>query len=260
VVDRGAVEPMNLESQQIRLGSDILIAALECISHAVVITDREGNIRWVNHTFTAMTGYTSQEAVGRNARLLRSGRQDPAFYQDLWQTILSGRRWHGELVNRRKDGSLYLEEQTIAPLKGAGGEITHFVAVKQDITPRKNAGYRASLLVYALESAGECVVITDAWNHILYVNRAFQETYGYAEQELLGQHISMVRAPGSPRPPVEEVLSGTLKGGWRGEVTNRRKDGSEFPIHLSTSVVGDHRGAAVCPGRGGEKLVAGAPR
>ncbi len=107
--------------------------------------------------------------------------------------------------------------------------------------PREPDILRTNLLVNALESAAECVVITDASNHILYVNRSFVETYGFARQELSGRHISLVRAPESPVPPVEEIFAGTLKGGWRGELINRRKDGSVFPIHLSTSVVRDKR-------------------
>lgn len=114
-------------------------AALESAANAIVIADREGRIIWVNPAFTRSTGYTLEEAQGQNPRMLKSGKQDQAFYRNLWETILAGRVWHGEIVNRRKDGSLYTEEMTVTPVRNTGGEIAHFVAIKQDITERKRA-------------------------------------------------------------------------------------------------------------------------
>ena len=112
-------------------------AALESAANAIVITDRAGTVTWVNPAFTRLTGYSAQEIVGQNPRLLKSGKQNQAFYQNLWETILAGRVWHAEMVNRRKDATLYIEENTITPVRGELGEITHFIAVKQDITERK---------------------------------------------------------------------------------------------------------------------------
>jgi PAS domain S-box-containing protein/putative nucleotidyltransferase with HDIG domain len=111
-------------------------AALDAVANAIVITDVEGHIRWVNPAFTRLTGYSAAESIGQTTRLLRSGGQTEAYYHELWETILAGKIWHGELLNRRKDGSLYVEEQTITPVRGAEGQITHFVAIKQDITER----------------------------------------------------------------------------------------------------------------------------
>jgi PAS domain S-box-containing protein len=112
-------------------------AALEAAANAITITDRDGNITWVNPAFTRLTGYTLEEAVGNNPRLLQSGQHDKAFYKNLWDTVLSGNVWHGEIINKRKDGSLYTEEMTITPLRNESGESSHFIAIKQDITPRK---------------------------------------------------------------------------------------------------------------------------
>lgn len=115
-------------------------AALEFAANAVVITDRDGTIQWVNPAFAKLTGYSAEESVGRNPReLLRSGAHDKSFYQHMWNTILSGQVWRGELVNRRKDGALYTEEQAIAPVTNSEGEITHFVGIKLDVSHRKNA-------------------------------------------------------------------------------------------------------------------------
>ncbi|PWB80682.1 MAG: hybrid sensor histidine kinase/response regulator [Candidatus Methylomirabilota bacterium] len=118
---------------QIRLQA----AALEGAANGIVITDRNGTIRWVNPAFTRLTGYTAEEVVGRTPRLLRSGRHDQAFYRNLWATVLSGRVWQGEIVNRRKDGRLYTEAQTITPVPDEHGDIAHFIAIKQDITEHK---------------------------------------------------------------------------------------------------------------------------
>jgi PAS domain S-box-containing protein len=113
-------------------------AALEAAANGISITDRNGTIRWINPAFTRLTGYTAEEAIGRNPRLLKSGQHDQAFYQNLWETVLSGRVWQGEIINRRKDGSLYTEEQTITPVLDERGDIGHFVAIKQDITERRH--------------------------------------------------------------------------------------------------------------------------
>ncbi len=112
-------------------------SALEAAADGIVITDAEGAIAWANPAFTAMTGYALDEVRGQNPRVLRSGVQREAFYRQMWETIKAGAVWRGELYNRRKDGSLYVEEMAITPVKGDGGAITHFVAIKQDVTQRK---------------------------------------------------------------------------------------------------------------------------
>ncbi len=113
------------------------LTALQSTANAIVITGADGTIEWVNAAFESLTGYSAAEVTGKNPRFLKSGRQAVAFYQDLWETILAGRVWHGEVVNKRKDGSLYTEEMTITPVSDAGGTITQFVAIKQDVTERK---------------------------------------------------------------------------------------------------------------------------
>jgi PAS domain S-box-containing protein len=112
-------------------------AALHAAADAIVITDRAGVIEWVNPAFTQLTGYTAEEALGKTpGDLVKSGQHAPAFYQELWETILAGRRWDGEMINRRKDGRLYTEEQAITPIQDASGVITHFVAIKKGMTER----------------------------------------------------------------------------------------------------------------------------
>ena len=133
-VERKRMERVSVdEKERLRLQG----AALESTADGVVITARDGTITWVNPAFTSMTGWSAEEAAGRNLSILRSGQHDAAFYDELWRTILDGRVWDGEITNRKKDGLLYVEAQTITPVRGGGGEISHFVCVKRDVSQRR---------------------------------------------------------------------------------------------------------------------------
>lgn len=125
-------------------------AALRSAANVMVITNRKGNIVWANPAFTTTTGYALEEVVGRNPRILRGAEPlrppPPNFYADLWRTIRNGRVWHGEFYNRRKDGMPLIEDATITPVRDLQGVITHYVAVKQDITERKHQEEERALL------------------------------------------------------------------------------------------------------------------
>jgi PAS domain S-box-containing protein len=112
--------------------------ALAAAANAILITDAAGQIVWVNPAFTKLTGYELGEVMGQTPRILKSGHHDRAFYEQMWKTVLRGQVWHGEMVNRRKDGSLYTEEMTITPVLDENGVMQNFVAIKQDITARKS--------------------------------------------------------------------------------------------------------------------------
>lgn len=111
--------------------------ALESASNTVVITNTKGIIEWVNPAFTVTTGYTKEEAIGKNPRILNSGKQPASYYAEMWQHILAGKNWRGEFINRRKDGQLFTEDVNITPVLGDDGQITHFVAIKQDVSKLK---------------------------------------------------------------------------------------------------------------------------
>lgn len=106
----------------------------------VVITDKQGKIEYVNPKFTEITGYLAEEAMGQTPSILNARLQPSEFYRDLWQTILSGKEWRGEFCNKRKNGEIFWESASISPILDEKGEITHFVAVKEDITEKKKAG------------------------------------------------------------------------------------------------------------------------
>ena len=172
--------------EQLRLQSSALNAA----ANAIVITDVNGAVQWANPAFTLLTGYTLEESLNKNPReLVRSGQQGKAYYQNMWNTILSGDVWHGEIVNRRKDGSHYSEELTITPLKDAEGQVIHFIAVKQDITERKQAEAALSVREKQYRTLVEqlpAIVYIDDINiegRTMYVSPQIETILGFTPQE-----------------------------------------------------------------------------
>jgi len=129
-----------------------LSRATENSPASVVITDKRGQIEYVNPTFSRVTGYTPEEALGKNPRVLKSGNLPRLFYKNLWDTILAGNVWEGDFINRKKSGEEFWESASISPIKNDQGEITHFVAVKQDVTERKKM---EAELVQAKQAADE---------------------------------------------------------------------------------------------------------
>ena len=164
-------------------------AALNVAANAVVITDAQGNIEWANPAFTRTTGYTLAEALGKNPRdLINSGQHEPEFFRRMWQTILAGEVWTGEVINRRKNGELFNEEMTITPLLDEARKITHFIAIKQDITRRRQAEEALRESEHRLQqiaaSLQEAVWLLDASTRkILYVNPAFEQITGHTCEE-----------------------------------------------------------------------------
>jgi PAS domain S-box-containing protein len=177
-------------------------AALEATANAMVITNRAGAIAWVNPAFTRSTGYALDEVMGQNPRVLKSGKHDQSFYRELWVTILAGRVWQGELINRHKDGTLSPQETTITPVCGAGGAITHFVGVKQDLSERKRAaealrqseGRYRSLFENMLEGFAYCRMLFegDQPQDFVYleVNSAFEQLTGL--KNVVGRRVTEV--------------------------------------------------------------------
>ncbi|MFA5903898.1 MAG: PAS domain S-box protein [Desulfobacula sp.] len=122
------------ERKQMEADRERWLTAIEQIAEGIVITDPGGTIEYVNPSFEKMTGYSSRELMGKNPRILKSGKQDESFYQSMWETLASGRIWNDKIINKKKDGSFYIEDTRISPVFDGSRKITHFVAVKRDIT------------------------------------------------------------------------------------------------------------------------------
>jgi PAS domain S-box-containing protein len=188
-----------------------LVAAVEQAADGILITDTAGIIQYVNPAFTALTGYSSEEAQGQHARILKSGRQTATTYQELWSTIQAGRVWHGEIVNRRKDGSFYPEEMQITPVQGTNGEISSYIAIKRDVSGRKSAEEAQRLLAAIVESSGEAIIAQTAGGVILTWNQAAETLFGYTAEEVIGNHVSML-VPPERLPMLGELTGRVLQG------------------------------------------------
>ncbi|MFH2091215.1 MAG: cache domain-containing protein [Pseudomonadota bacterium] len=122
------------ERKQMEADRERYFAAIEQVAEGVVITDTDANIEYVNPAFEKITGFSEQELIGKNPRILKSGEHDELFYRQLWETIMTGNIWNGRIMNKRKNGSFYIEDATISPVLDKLGKIINFVAVKHDIT------------------------------------------------------------------------------------------------------------------------------
>jgi len=187
----------------------LLSQAVEQTASSVVITDSTGAITYVNRKFCETTGYQLSEVIGQNPRVLKSGMQGPQLYGELWRTISSGREWHGELHNKRKDGTLFWESAIISPITDQNGHISHFLAVKEDITRRKETERhlqkkQAELVLkheqltdlfrqveqgkreweQTMDCIDDMVAMADRESRVRRCNRAFQQFVGYSHKEL----------------------------------------------------------------------------
>jgi PAS domain S-box-containing protein len=227
-----------VRNEELLLSQQILSltsTALETAANAVMITNFKGTILWVNPAFVALTGYTSEEVVGKTPRLLKSGKHDREFYKTLWETILAGKTWRGSFTNRRKDGSLYYDEHTITPVRSDDGSITRFIAIMNDVTERRQAEAalkksegRFRLLV---EQAVDAFFLHDGDGKFLEVNPRACESLGYSKEELLNMSVSDVTSLSEEEA---KSIGDQLQAGSTLTVNDhhRRKDGTRFPVEV----------------------------
>lgn len=208
-----------------------LSRAVEQSGNSIIVTDTNGDIEYVNPTFEKITGYSFEEIKGKNPRILKSGSQRLGFYEKLWDTISSGNVWHGAFHNKRKDGSLYWENATIAPVMDHTGKVTNYVAIKEDVTSRREAEEQLRKLSQAVEQSANTIIIMDRDGRIEYVNPTFSAITGYSSDEAIGKTPESLMNPlATPGRFREQEWWLTVNAGatWRGEFRNYRKDGSVF--------------------------------
>ncbi len=206
---------------------------------------QDGRFAYVNPQLAKTFGYPPEEVIGRLGPRDLTAVDDRGAVAEHIRRRVDGEvaTVHYEFRGLRKDGSLLDCEALGARTELAGRPA--IIGTLLDITDRKRAEAENRLLAHALRSVSQCVSVTDTEDRILFVNRAFEETYGYPEEELVGKPISVVRSPHTPSANASTILPATLAGGWQGQVINRRKNGEDFPVALSTSVVRDEGGNAV---------------
>jgi PAS domain S-box-containing protein len=159
----------------------ILSETIEQSPISVAITDKEGFLKYVNPFFSELSGYSQKEVIGQNINIVKSGAHDNKFYKQLWETINSGKIWTGEFINKRKDGLFFAELARIAPLTDKSGEITHFVAIKTDITLRKQLESeileKSSYIQHILDSQQNMIIVTNG-KEILSYNKSCKDFFG----------------------------------------------------------------------------------
>ncbi len=225
-----------------------LSSAVEQSQVSVVITDLQGTIEYVNPKFTEVSGYSAKEVLGQNPRLLNAGLQSADFYKDMWDTIIAGDNWQGEFANKKKDGDIFWENATISPIRSSAGQITHFVAVKEDVSERKLAEetLRESeeTLSKITSSALSAIIMLDSDNgKISFWNEAAEKIFGWTAQEVIGEKLHDLIVPEQYRSQHLEGLkqfSQTGEGpliGRSTEISAINREGQEFPVELNLSPV-----------------------
>lgn len=160
---------------------------------SVVITNLAGEIKYVNQQFLKLSGYSKDEVIGKNPRILKSGRTPAETYKEFWDTVKSGKTWKGEFTNKKKNGTIYIESAVISPVKNSNGEITGYLAVKEDITDRKKMeeALKQSEDHYRdlVENSSDLICIHDLNGKLLMVNNAAEKITGYTKDELLNMYL-----------------------------------------------------------------------
>ena len=223
-----------------------LSRAIEQSPSSIIITNKTGEIEYVNPKFSKLTGYSNNEAIGENPRFLKSGSTSKDEYIDLWKTISSGGEWHGEFRNRKKNGDEYIELASISPILNNNGEITHYLAVKDDITDRKKVENDLHKFLMGIENSSDAVFITDINGTIEFVNTAFEQIYGYQKSEAIGKTPRILKS-GLISPENYKYFWSTLLAGnaVNGELLNKTSDGRIIDIEASNSPILDEKGKIV---------------
>ncbi len=197
-------------------------------SSLVATTDKAGDIIYVNDKFAEACGYSREELLGKNHRILKSGYHPPAFYEDLWKTISSGRVWRGRIRNRARDGHDFWVDTTIVPVL-VDGRPERYLSLRTDVTEEMRQQAELQRLSNAVEQTADAIVITDHHGVIEYVNPAFETTTGYSRAEALGRTPRILKSGKQP-PEFYEQLWKTISAGevYRGAPINRKKSGELY--------------------------------
>ena len=221
--------------------------ALDAASNGVVITSADGDMPmvYVNPAFVRITGYPAEELLGVNCRLLQGDDREQAALEAIRGGVARREACTAELRNYRKDGTLFWNRLSIAPVEDRHGRITHFVGVQEDITDSVNKEQRLRQSATVFDNAQEGMTVTELDGTIIEVNRAFSEITGYRRDEIIGSNPRILQSGRHDRGFYQAMWASLQESGrWSGEVWNRRKSGEVYPQLLTISVVRDECGRA----------------
>ncbi|PIQ99227.1 MAG: hypothetical protein COV66_15275 [Nitrospinae bacterium CG11_big_fil_rev_8_21_14_0_20_45_15] len=207
----------------------ILTEAINQSPNSVALTDKDGKIEYVNRAFIQKSGYREDELIGNNPRILKSGKNSADFYRDLWITISSGNIWTGNIINRRKNGTFYLEYLQISPLKNAIGEISHYFSLRLLDKQLELGEKDMNKLTHTLDQLPQAVLMTDRDGFITFANPSFERITGYSLNEVVGMNPNILKS-GKQTPEFYEKLWSCITSGrsWRGELYNKNKKGEFY--------------------------------
>jgi len=222
-----------------------LSAAVEQSPNVVSIIDLHGNLEYVNSKFTEITGYSSEEMLGKKPIIFSKISSDRIF-ENLWDTILSGKEWRGEFINRKKNGEVFWVDASISPILDSKGDITNFIHIAKDITERRGDELELNKLTTAVEQSANTIVITDITGEIEYVNPKFTDMTGYSATEAIGQNPRILNAGTLPKEYYTEMWQ-TISNGeiWKGEFHNKAKDGRLFWENVTITPIKNIKGVII---------------
>lgn len=214
--------------------------AVEQSPVSILITDTNARTQYVNPKFTEITGYSRAEILGENPRILKSGLTPPETYEQLWANLTTGVPWTGELCNRRKNGEIIWELARILPITDGLGQVTHYLAVKEDVTERHEMEEQRRLASKVFESSHDGILITDPQGIILDVNQAFSNLTGYSRDEAVGHSPRILNSGHHDKGFFRNVFETIAREEhWQGEIWNRTKAGAVSVVLMTISAVRD---------------------
>ena len=239
----------SLERERVAENIRKLSHAVEQSPVSVVITDVEGHIEYVNRKFTLVTGYTPEEVLGKNPRILKSGDLSEEMYRNVWKTITSGGTWSGEFHNRKKNGELFWEWADISPLVNDSGKITHFVAVKEDITERKKIAEALRESESRFRQLAETIqdvfwIVGTSPDKLLYASPAYEKVWGRSLESLYANPYSWMEAvhPEDKERIKEAVHASMSTGLFNERFRIVRPDGTLRWVHDTAFAARDSKG------------------